>query len=406
MMILTRPPHLNIAQTGDYWQIITNLIKGQGYSMCDRSYFPFCGPSNQVTATREPAPVLFFTLSALLFPNNLVAAAVLELVLFIGILIALYLLTKRLAGIRTALLASLIWAAYLPGLKLVPQISGDLMGTLGITVGIYFVSLARKTDLNRDWILAGAGLGLAVMSRSASLVIVLVMAMGLLVESWSKHGKWLEWLRPSFLIVLITAVMMFPWLVRNQVEFGKPVLGSSLTGYNIYRQNFIVGSPNYLHYVGASEGAQAIQSLLERRPDLLGTENEAQMDLVYRQEGLKIIFAHPIKYLALSTYRFLPLWFNWGISEAYGTPESYFDYLIMVEQAFLLFLALFGAFRQKLEIWPLWAGILGISLAYMSIDCQLRYLVSVMPLVICLAGIGLVKIFEPVPDKEDQAQSA
>jgi len=171
------------------------------------------------------------------------------------------------------------------------------------------------------------------------------------------------------------------------------VVGSSLTGYNLYRHNYMIDKPHYFRYVGPEEGYRAIKDLIARHPELRGDENEAQMDLVYRSAGLQIIKSHPIQYILLSGYRFFPLWFDWGLAEAYGRPTNRYDILIMVLHGILLSLALLGAQEKLKSTWPLWGSILVLSLVYMAVDARLLYVLPVMPLVISLSAVGANRLF-------------
>src|SRR5258706_15236621 len=58
--ILDDPPGRRLNQTERWWPVVTNLLDGHGYVECIPEYFPFCGPSNQVTGMVEPVPVLTF----------------------------------------------------------------------------------------------------------------------------------------------------------------------------------------------------------------------------------------------------------------------------------------------------------------------------------------------------------
>ena len=168
----------------------------------------------------------------------------------------------------------------------------------------------------------------------------------------------------------------------------------------------MIGTNNYLRHVGGAEGQAATDALLTRRTDLIGAENEAQMDLIYREEAIQLIRAHPTKYVLLSAYRFLPLWFNWGYAEAYGRKPIQMDYAIMAFQGILLVLALYGLHQTLWRTWPLWWSILAVNLVYMAVDSRLLYLTPVMPLVISLSAGGgtylLSKVF-PHDLREDHA---
>lgn len=396
LRLWSEPLTYQTGQTDNWWTVVVNLLDGKGYASCFPKYFPFCGPTNQITAMREPAPVFLFTVTALLSNQSLEAAALVEMALNLAVLVALFWLTREWANPRAALLAALLWAIYLPAIKLVAQVSGDLLATCGLVVGMYFVLRARRTNRLRDWVVAGLGVSVSVMSRSAMLIVAATLIGGLLVEGalkWrAKQQSLLVSARPALVMGLAVLALLGPWVVRNDLALGSPVIGSTLTGYNLYRHNYILATDNYLRYVGADEGEAEIKALIARRSDLNGTENEAQMEAVYRSEGIRIIAAHPAQYLLLSAYRFWPLWFNWQIREAYGEHTEFVDYVMMAQQALLLVLALVGWRGNESRTWMLTVGMVLLSLAYMAVNSQMRYIVPVMPFIISLSAAGLIRL--------------
>jgi len=386
------PSAFSMGETTSWQGVALNLKRGFGYSLCNQYYFPFCDESHSTTAMREPAPVLLFAGVAYLFNESLLAASATELALLVGVMVALFFLTREWADAQTGLLAAFAWALYPRALSLVPQVSGDLLAGLGVTVGVFFVLRARRTERIRDWLLAGVGLSVALMSRSAMLMVALTVIAGLIIERWSlRHNLW-NWIRPALLIGIFVASFLTLWLARTTLTFGRPLIGSSLVGYNIYRHNYILETNDYLHYVGNDEGYRAVQALIARRADLRGNENEAEMDAVYRQEGIKIIAAHPIRYVLLSGYRFFPLWFDWRVSEGFGYPMGFTEYGMVVVQAILLILAFIGLQKNARRLWVLWASLTMVSLAYMAVDSRMLYTSPIMPLVISLSAAGALRI--------------
>jgi 4-amino-4-deoxy-L-arabinose transferase-like glycosyltransferase len=401
--LAAHPPSLKSGETDSWWAITLNLIYGHGYSLCLTQYFPFCGLSNEVTAMREPLPVFLFAVAAWFGKGSLWAAEIVEVIIYLAIIPSMYFLTREWANARSAVIASFLWAIYLPALELLPQVSGDLLATLCSTLGILFTLRARKTTKTRDWLIAGIFLGLAVLSRSATLVIALIVIVGQTIESWHQRLKLKEIIRPALLMFGLVILMMAPWLIRNRLSLGRPILGSSLTGYNLYRHNYMIASAHYFRYVGPDEGFQAIEDLIFHRPDLRGNENEAQMDLVYRGEAVRIIKAHPAQYVLLSAYRFFPLWFDWKIAEAYGRPTNRYGYEIMILQVLLLALALVGLHKNSGQTWSLWGSILAISLAYMAVNARMLYVMPVIPLVISLSGAGGNKLLDKLSSQSEQS---
>jgi hypothetical protein len=234
------------------------------------------------------------------------------------------------------------------------------------------------------------------MSRSVMMfgVVALVLAVGL--ERWLKFSgardRLPQVLWPCVGLLLPMLVFMGLWTGRNLLVLGKPVIGSSLNGYNLFRQNIIIAQDNYFRIVGAAEARQQVNDLVARRLDLRGNENEAEMDGVYRLEALQVIATYPVRYLALSGYRFLPLWFDWRVEEAYGrlTPVSF--YRMMLQQAVIMIGALFGLRGNLRRTWPLVLSVGVVSLAYMAVNAQMRYIVPVMPLVISLCALGVLNL--------------
>jgi hypothetical protein len=116
------------------------------------------------------------------------------------------------------------------------------------------------------------------------------------------------------------------------------------------------------------------------------------MESIYRGQGLEIIRHHPRKYLLLSGYRFLPLWFGWGYLHAYGVHPRLADYLVMIEQALFLLLGIVGLIRLGGKALPLGASVGAVCFAHMAVIGQLRFLVPVMPLVMILTTAGMAAL--------------
>jgi hypothetical protein len=391
------PPSFEFNWENRWWQIAVNLARGDGYVACKTIYFPFCDSANQVTAMREPLPVLLFALIALLSNESLLAAAAAGVIINLGTVVAVFFLTRELANTRTGVLAALLWACYLSPVRLFyTQPSGDLLATLAITCGLFHFLRARRTGRPSEWLAAGVWLGLAILSRSAALIIALVLTAGQLLRPHAAKGtsqpSLVRSLRPVALFVLAWALTASPWYVRNYLAFGRPVIGSTLSGYYLYRQNHMLPTDNYLRFVSGGEFVPVLHQTIARRPDLHGTENEAAMDQVYREEALRIIRAEPLRYLALSGYRFLMLWFNWGVKEVYRQQSTAGDYLTMIQHALLLAGGAVGLRGRWRRAWPLAASVVAFSLVYMAAMAHVLYIVAVIPLLVALSAIACTEI--------------
>lgn len=399
------PPSPEFNWENRWWQIALNVARGEGYISCKPNYFPFCGPGNQVTAMREPLPVLAFTSIALVTNESLPAAAAFIVFINLAIIVAVFSLTRELSNTRTGLLAAFLWACYLPPIRLFySQISGDLFACLGITVGLVYFLRALRSNKDREWLASGFLFGLAILSRSAVLVMAAILTMALffwLVSRARSSSSGIRWIYPLLLFTLAWVVMTLPWVIRNSIAFGRPVIGSTLSGYYLYRQNHILSTADYFRFVSGGEFEPVIANMISRRPELMGSENEAQMNEIYLQEGVQVIKAHPLRYLALSAYRFTMLWFNWRVNEVYGKANTTGDMIMVLQHVLLLVGGVLGLRGRLQQAWPIMLVVLSFSGVYMAVMAHLPYIVPVVPGLVALSAIALthlgtlvVKMFE------------
>lgn len=391
------PPSPEFNWENRWWQIAVHISRGEGYISCKPNYFPFCGPGNQVTAMREPLPVLAFAFIAFLTNESLLAAAASIVLINLAIIVAVFYLTRELSNTRTGLLAAFLWACYLPPIRLFySQISGDLFACLGITTGLLFFLRAQKTNQNRAWFASGLLFGLAILSRSAVLVVAAALTAALffwlLARARGSPSLGWQWLYPLFTFTLACASLTLPWVIRNAIVFGRPVIGSTLSGYYLYRQNHILPTEDYLRFVSGGEFLPVLQEMVSRRPELTGFENEAKMNEIYFEEGIQVIKEHPLRYLALSAYRFPMLWFNWRVNEVYGKENAAGDTLMGVQHLILLAGGLMGLRRRFWQAWPLVLVVVSFSGLYMAVMAHLPYIIPVAPVLVALSSIALVQI--------------
>lgn len=391
------PPSPEFNWDNRWWQIALHVARGEGYLACQPIYFPFCGPTNQVTAMREPLPVFVYALIALLTKESLLLAAAFGIFLNLAILVAVFYLAREISNSRVALLAAFLWTCYLPPIRLYySEISGDLFATLGITAGLLYFLRAQKTNRSLHWVASGILFGLAILSRSAVLGVAATMTVALLFWNYlrlrSLQSPRTRWFSPALLFAFAWIIPVLPWTIRNTIVFDRPVIGSTLAGYYLYRQNHTLSTNDYLRFVSGGEFLPVLQEMIAHRPELTGKENEAQMNQIYLEEALQIIEAHPLRYLALSAYRFNMLWFNWRVNEVYGKEDSLGDHIMAIQNLFLLLGGLIGLRGRVKQAWPFIVSTVSFSLLYMAVMAHIAYIVPVVPALITLSAISITQL--------------
>jgi 4-amino-4-deoxy-L-arabinose transferase-like glycosyltransferase len=385
--------------------VARNLASGQGLHVCNQ-YFPFCGPGNDATAQVGPVPVgvLAAALRVLGESAGLTAVVVLQMGLGLLTTLCVYALTRLLFGsARSALLAALLCASYLPlaQLELYPREEPLFTASL---VGATLALVAALRSGAPLWSgLAGAGFGVASLCRFAIVYFPLLLAPCLpLLAAGSARRR----ASCTLVFALCFAMVMAPWVWRNQRELGAFVPGGTLMGYNLYRHNHILASDDYLRYVPGEEGEVAVRALLARRADLRGDENEAQMDRVYREEAAVIIRTYPLRYAALSAHRLMAFFADYGVNP---TRLPSFWWIVGLENLLLVALGLAAALRRRLrEPRALLALLLLLgyyTAGHVLVNARLRYLAAVMPLFMVLAADALAALGSAALRRRDQASS-
>jgi len=284
----------------------------------------------------------------------------------------------------------LLWVTYLPVVRLETSLTGDLLE--GVFVAFGFLRFIRILQDNqwKDWLGFGILFGLAALSRSAALILVFSLGQVYILSLVLNRRGIPERLFLNVSVsVLAFVLILLPWFIRNWLTFDQPLVGGTLLGYNLYRHNAIVAQDVPAHYVGPVEAQRLVDELVARHPEMMTPLNEVAVDDIFRQEALKLIQAHPLRYMKLSLYRFLPLWFNIGVDEQYGNVMSTFDVLIVIEQTVILLFFLLGLRAAGWSVRLMGLAVTIYLLAYMAIEAQLRYVIPVASIILAIASIGI-----------------
>ena len=110
------------------------------------------------------------------------------------------------------------------------ETTATLLGILAIWLLVRTVDNPNKLNI----VLTGVTLGVAGLCRPTFFVFA---AMGLLVLMFSKTVPWKEQLRTNLLVGCCLLVTIAPWVIRNQISLGKPVIATTHGGYTLLLGN-------------------------------------------------------------------------------------------------------------------------------------------------------------------------
>jgi len=366
--------------------VAQSLAQGKGFRLCDL-YFPTCGPGHDLTAQVGPVPAGVFAGVLRLVGERMAVPLLVALQMGLGLLTVygVFALTRTLFGrTRSALLAALLCATYphLISYELFPR-EEPLFTAVLVGATLALILALREAEPSRG-VVAGLGFGVASLCRFALVYAPLLLTA---VMPFLTLGPVRRRLVVTVGFAVAFALVMLPWVWRNQRAFGAFVPGGTLAGYNLYRHNFILAEDGPLHYVEGTEADSAIRALLDRHPELTGREDEVQLNRLYADEAKAIIRAHPWRYLELSGRRLLALFTEYGV-DPNALPLSW--WVVNIEHLLFAVLALATLVRHRF-LEP--AGLLAIALVlgyyvagHALANARLRYIVPVMPLFMVLAS--------------------
>jgi 4-amino-4-deoxy-L-arabinose transferase-like glycosyltransferase len=252
-----------ISDASDYYKIAVSFSQGKGIA----TTFPFGW--EHATAFRPPLfPALLGSVFAVTGPGLGVAEAV-NVLLGSTVVVLLAVLAARFGGPRAGWIAGGLAAVYPP---LLANDGPPLTEPLALALLLAGLLALGK----RRCLLAGVAIGLLVLTRPSAQLLVPVIGLWLLfVVGW----------RRTAVFAVAVGVIVLPWVARNEIVLGKPVLVTS-NGFNLAAA---------WSDVSLAQGKPA-DPVYDPRFAFLHTgsarHNEADLDANFRAEGLRGLRAH------------------------------------------------------------------------------------------------------------------
>ncbi|MBI1314916.1 hypothetical protein GC176_26785 [bacterium] len=291
-----------------YLAIAENLQAGNG----------FCSVPGKPTAFRPPLyPLLLAACLALGGPCAIAAVQT-------GLGTATVGLTWRLArnagfSTRLALLAGLLTAVDPLLLEHVTQPMTETLFTFLSTA--LLCSLTRPTGISvARPLLSGLLIGLAALCRPsiwAFVLLWLIAATGFALcrrvrGSAMRHAEVSDWQR-GLTIAIVAGLVVSPWVLRNWIDFGRPIVMTTHGGYTLALGNnerfftdVVAGPEN----VWSEAGLQRWQRETERRLVESGVDhaNELEKDAAMSRLAVEWIRNHPLEFASASWLRVQRFW--------------------------------------------------------------------------------------------------
>lgn len=378
---------LGVAGDPERWEydvIASNIVSGHGH-IYDREGF--------VYAAYAP-PLWSYVLAALLLlpGDSRAGVQIVQALLCLGTVIATARIAQRISGdSRTALIAGLL-VGLQPSLLYYSVVKSDplpLNALLLSGIALAGLNLLESKD-RRSAVAFGVLTGLGILSRGTPGVALLVVGAGLTLRFGGRAWP------PLSIATIACVVSVSPWLARNLVVIGSPLI-TSTTGENFWRGNHPGAGGGVVDLDGGR-----ITLLIPSNPALpapirsvLATGTELDRHEAFMTEGWRFVTSDPGAAAQLFARKLRTLW--WRVD---STPGDYparaargYEWIFRVE----LVLALLGAFlalrspHSRAAAGLCLALIVTISLLQCAFYVQGRHRFLIEPLLLIFTAIGLAQ---------------
>jgi 4-amino-4-deoxy-L-arabinose transferase-like glycosyltransferase len=376
--ILLTPHYALVHDAVDYDRHAAHIVQ---FGSFETSY-------SRKTAFRPPAFIWLLSGAYWVFgdgEHRVELARIVNALVGTGIVALIGVLARMLWGRREALVAMALAAVYVPLLEVGQAVMSEPLFAL-------LMLAAMVCALNRWVVLTGVLFGLAVLARANGLILALPLAWAL----WEGRARW--W-RPALMLVL-AALCVIPWTIRNQLVLGHfvPVstqFGSAMAGtYNDQAQHDPENPASW-------RALAHIPLMRERYIGHIRRTNEAVLDQQLRAYAIDYIKDHPtsvVKTAWWTSRRMLDLGgLDWSVHTASTISVGKTVAKVGVYVFWLFFvLAVIGAFDPRARAAPRWVWtvplLMYLSVVFLVVETP-RYRTALDPFFILLAALAVTRFW-------------
>ncbi len=287
-------------------------------------------------------------------------------------------------GDRAGLIAGLLIACWPIWIEFATVPNSEMPCVLLLMLAILLRTAGDKNDDRSRWLLRNL-LAAACLAGSAYMrPIVMPLFVALPLFDWLRHRDWKRTALDLVATLLVAAIVIGPWALRNKALFGHLVPVSTNFGANLWMGNNPAAYGGYMPL------------------PKIAIANEVERDRYFKQTAVDFIKTHPGRYLALSAHR-VPLSLDRetiGVSwNSLGLPDAMLTPLKAVSSAYWLAVLVLGIAGFVLLMRQSWLAlfdpvIVAIGLVFALATLVVggdRYHLPADPFIAIAAAVALAK---------------
>lgn len=388
-------PRYGIGFADDYDRLAYTLSQGQGFRF---------GAEFAPTLMREPGYPLFLSGVFKLFGYSLEAARFANLIL-VGVAAFFVARLARVIGLST-LAATLVAVIFLfhPGTVIAVARGGfEIFFVFLLALFMLAFYRATGTDALRHYLFAGLLLGFVVLTRSTIFLFPFVV-WGYFFLTADTVRQWPKYCSRLAVLMVGTAVVMSPWLVRNYAVSGEVIATNTIQGVAAQAGQHICRGLSF------ARGFQKLDSEAARERARLArelgynfkggyyqyfyrTRDEVDFNRYLMRGVFDNYLENPAFWAKCAAQNLFNFWFA-------GKTWQVTWMNVVVQGPFLLLSLLggYGLWRRGYgrQIAPLVLFILYLFAVHVPIHAQARYSVPLIPFLSLFAGAGVLAVIDGV----------
>lgn len=374
-----------------YWGIARRLAAGNGFAHPDLGH---------PTAYRPPLYPLLLA-GMIWLGGNHVWLAGLQAVLSVMTVALTWILARRLSLGRMVPLA----VAFVVMNPLLIQMTAlamtETLCALLVTLALLSVQRERQKLTSQRWLI-GVLIGLAALCRPTVWAFVVLASIGSWLVWWRRSGgvspPFSVALRPWLPVVVAFGITIAPWVFRNFIVFGQPIVTTTHGGYTLllgnndeaYRAEIAQPAPEPWDSRAWQESIR-----LERHRAGIESFDEVEIDRWMSQRAKTWIRQHPHQFAELCWLRIKRFWNIFPGGADAGSLPKIVQWGMAVFFAIELLAAAAGLWRLRRDEWTAWWPlvllVLSFALVHVVYWSNLRMRAPIEPVLALLAARGLVR---------------
>jgi 4-amino-4-deoxy-L-arabinose transferase-like glycosyltransferase len=362
----------------------------------------------------NPVLPFFLTIIYKTFGYNYIAPRIIQS--FIGALtvIIVFAIAQRLYDRRVAFLAGLGVALYPPLVYTCGVFYVSCLFTFLVAFSVYLLSLNRECEGIRSFmflLLSGIVIGITVLCRPIFLAFI---PFALVFVIFSYRGKALHRITYGGVLLLLIFLTIFPWTLRNYVQYKRPILVSTGGGLFLWKgNNELTRGDTDDRYLQPGVGELWTTRLKELEPGYRKTLTQkyakVQQDLQaidsidhdeYLQRlALGFIMQRPSRSLELFVQKLRTFYAPFSRVRAENRDVISKKKRLILSAIFypMLFLGLFGmlnSLRTVRQHFILYLPVLSLTFVYGVLTSATRFRLPIDPYIIIFASYGIIATWD------------